>query len=98
MCVCYVQIHSPIRVYHWENKEIKLVQQVLMLFVCHKISQNESESCWTNPLPGMDTCKRNGLTNVMKTKGHLAQVFFWKLPPSRNMAGLELDCLRFLKQ
>ena len=47
--------YSPIRVDYWQDKEIKLVQQMIMARVCHQVSHYIGHCVRTDPLSGMDT-------------------------------------------
>jgi hypothetical protein len=50
-------LHSPIRVHHWQNKEIKLFQQLAVARICYQVSQYKCHRGRTDPLSGMDTCR-----------------------------------------
>ena len=50
-----ILLHSPIRVHHWQDIEIKLFQQLTVARVCYQVSHYKCHCCRTDPLSGMDT-------------------------------------------
>ena len=55
--ITHTLAHSPIRVHHWQDEEIKLIQQLAVARVCYQVPHYKCHRGRADPLPGMDTCR-----------------------------------------